>query len=128
MPEDNENAFGERTGAVMGVTRQTAIFIFVISTTCFGTVQVRNRLTFEGGSGTIEEFPLSPLRHTRDLRFVSRSSANNAGYLASWQIRDGTLFLSSFSGWVEGGRMDRAIQPRGGGLPTCNARGCSLVS
>lgn len=66
--------------------------------TCLATVQARDALKFEGQEGFIEQNPIGPLLTSRHLKFVMTSTANYSGYLASWAVRDGKLYLSDFTG------------------------------
>jgi hypothetical protein len=65
---------------------------------CLATVQAHDSLTFEGRKGFIEQNPVTPLLKKRNLHFAATCTANYSGYLASWTVRDGSLYLSDFKG------------------------------
>ena len=67
---------------------------------CHATVQIRDRLTFEGQKGYIEEKPAWPLLENRNLDFVVQSTGNYSGFRSSWAIESNRLYLVTFSGRI----------------------------
>ncbi|MBG90131.1 MAG: hypothetical protein CMO80_24980 [Verrucomicrobiales bacterium] len=65
---------------------------------CCATKQISDSFEYEGQKGWIEESPLLPLLQKRELRFEMRSTANYSGFVAGWEVKDGKLYLSSFTG------------------------------
>jgi hypothetical protein len=66
------------------------------------TAQFPDRLTFEGRACSLLSNPLEAYfeRHPPRPLFVAESTANWRGYIASWEITDGRLFLTDLKGSI----------------------------
>src|SRR5437870_3140007 len=70
------------------------------------TAQVGDRILYEGKQQTLFSCPLSDYADPEHPlpAFVSPSTANWRGYVASWAVEGGTLLLTDVTGTVEGYR------------------------
>ncbi len=74
-----------------------AVFLLCLSSLSFATEQIRDVLTVGGGYYHIRETPLSQLYDSEKLSSILKPevcSGSWRGYKASWEIRDGHLWLT----------------------------------
>lgn len=77
------------------------------STYCLATDQVWDTIVVDGKQHFVREHPLANYwtRENRP-RFDPTSTANWGGYTAVWEIRNSTLFLTSFDATIDGNAVD----------------------
>ncbi len=75
------------------------------------TAQVSEKLIYKGQELSLCAEPLFTYLETirSDLKFVAHSSANWRGYVGTWCIEDGRLYLAKLSGTVREGDAERPI-------------------
>ena len=75
------------------------------------TAQVSEKLIYKGQELTLCAEPLFTYLETirSDLKFVAHSSANWRGYVGTWCIEDGRLYLAKLNGTVREGDAERSI-------------------
>jgi hypothetical protein len=73
------------------------------------TPQLFDKLEYQGQSYSIVISLLARgFSEYGSVEFTSQSSDNHKGYEATWAIRDGVLYLDTFSGWV--GRREVSLE------------------
>ena len=75
------------------------------------TAQVSEKLIYKGQKLNLCAEPLFTYLATirSDLKFVAHSSANWRGYVGTWCVEDGRLYLAKLNGTVREGDAERAI-------------------
>ncbi|MEO9594610.1 hypothetical protein [Rhodopirellula bahusiensis] len=95
----------------MKMTRNVLLLVFALlnSTFCFATDQAWDEIVVNGRQQFVREHPLAGYwtRENRP-RFDPIGTANWKAYTTRWEIRDSTLFLTSFDATIDGQRVDPA--------------------
>jgi hypothetical protein len=65
------------------------------------TVQSRDILIFEDEEYRIDNLPLNSYLVEKDIKFVCATTNLGRGYFATWELKEGALFLIDFHGFVE---------------------------
>ncbi|EMB17566.1 putative secreted protein [Rhodopirellula europaea 6C] len=93
----------------MKMIRNVLLLMFTLlnSTFCLATDQVWDKVVVEGKQQYVREHPLAGYwtRENRP-RFDPISTANWKGYTTRWEIRDSTLYLTSFDATIDGQPVD----------------------
>jgi len=79
-----------------------AALVLVIASPAWPTAQVPERIVYEGTEGFLFTDPLESY-FTRDNprpKFASPHTACWRGYIASWEIREDTLYLTDIKAWM----------------------------
>lgn len=102
------------------MVRNLLLFVFALSNSefCIATDQVGDAIVVDGQQQYVRENPLIGFwtRENRP-RFDPVSTGNWKGYTSRWEIRDSTLFLTSFDAKIDGKRVDASSIFGAQGLP-----------